>query len=514
MLHMRHNILCSIPMRSLVIFSNAYHVSEKYQAAIRDRGIDADLVFVNRSGYGSSLYRAIAHECRGPGGRILPGLLERYASQIPQPLSYYDVIVIVSFSAGYGLWVEVLAVPEDADMIDGYVPIDSVHSGYDPDGTAKDVQLEPFRKLAVEAKMGAKILWLGHADVRTWRKFASTTEVANELRRLAGGEGGGFKIGSFDLVKDDAEEHRRALTRWGPDWLADALVCLRERRAEAGVDDEPTEPDPDPPDEPDDEPEVTESRPTIRRGDRGEAVERWQLELLERSYSLGRWGADGVFGAQTQLATMRYQLKARIAVDGIVGPQTWGSLDGAEPEPQPSEYPTRPDLPEPSQRLMEQLYGVIEYDQITDSNGSIRITNGWDYDNMTSVYLEQLKSIPGYHNAGRLFCHRLAVEPLKMLWKAWEAEGLSELVLSFDGLYNPRVVRGGSALSEHAFGAAFDINARWNPYRRDPSPPGALGSVAPLVRIANRLGWWWRGHSTPRDGMHFCLVRPEAVSSG
>jgi len=31
--------------------------------------------------------------------------------------------------------------------------------------------------------------------------------------------------------------------------------------------------------------------------------------------------------------------------------------------------------------------------------------------------------------------------------------------------------------------------------------------VVPLVKVANSLGWWWRGHSQPADGMHFVLVR-------
>ena len=69
-------------------------------------------------------------------------------------------------------------------------------------------------------------------------------------------------------------------------------------------------------------------------------------------------------------------------------------------------------------------------------------------------------------------------------------------------------------LSNHAFGAAFDINVEWNPLGATPALVGTRGSVRELVPSANRLGFFWGGHYHHRkDGMHFevakLMTRPE-----
>jgi len=57
------------------------------------------------------------------------------------------------------------------------------------------------------------------------------------------------------------------------------------------------------------------SRPTIRRGSRGDDV-----VLVQRYLGVT---ADGIFGQNTEAAVRRYQTQQRLAVDGIVGPSTW-----------------------------------------------------------------------------------------------------------------------------------------------------------------------------------------------
>jgi peptidoglycan hydrolase-like protein with peptidoglycan-binding domain len=79
------------------------------------------------------------------------------------------------------------------------------------------------------------------------------------------------------------------------------------------------------------------THPTIQRGSKGAAVTEAQQELLARGYSVGPSGADGIFGNHTFAAVVNYQtdrsaghfwaLTFPLAVDGIVGPQTWGRLD-------------------------------------------------------------------------------------------------------------------------------------------------------------------------------------------
>lgn len=75
--------------------------------------------------------------------------------------------------------------------------------------------------------------------------------------------------------------------------------------------------------------------PTIRLGDRGPVVMRWQAWLLRQGYGLGVGGADGVFGRKTQLATIGAQKQAGLTPDGIVGQMTW-RLYKATPMPAPS----------------------------------------------------------------------------------------------------------------------------------------------------------------------------------
>jgi lysozyme family protein len=77
---------------------------------------------------------------------------------------------------------------------------------------------------------------------------------------------------------------------------------------------------------------------TLRDGVRGPAVRLVQEKLQSMGY---RVAVDGVFGRQTQLAVMAFQTHQQLSVDGRVGPQTAGALDGLTqptPEPEP-EHP-------------------------------------------------------------------------------------------------------------------------------------------------------------------------------
>ena len=60
--------------------------------------------------------------------------------------------------------------------------------------------------------------------------------------------------------------------------------------------------------------------PTLRRGDKGEAVIRIQKALIALGYLQGR--ADGDFGAKTEQALKDYQAVQGLAEDGVAGPRT------------------------------------------------------------------------------------------------------------------------------------------------------------------------------------------------
>ena len=65
---------------------------------------------------------------------------------------------------------------------------------------------------------------------------------------------------------------------------------------------------------------------TLRRGDRGEAVQAMQQLLVEQGY-LNAGGADGIFGGGTEKALMKYQEDRSLNPDGIGWPQTLKDLE-------------------------------------------------------------------------------------------------------------------------------------------------------------------------------------------
>ena len=67
----------------------------------------------------------------------------------------------------------------------------------------------------------------------------------------------------------------------------------------------------------------TVTMPTLRKGDRGEAVKELQRLLNKYGYLLQ---VDGIWGPQTDSAVRGFQYRAGLVVDGIVGPKTWGKL--------------------------------------------------------------------------------------------------------------------------------------------------------------------------------------------
>lgn len=64
----------------------------------------------------------------------------------------------------------------------------------------------------------------------------------------------------------------------------------------------------------------------IGMGSRGEDVEFVQGMLDDLGYDLGIHGIDGKFGPDTKSAVEKYQKDNSLKIDGIVGPETYGSL--------------------------------------------------------------------------------------------------------------------------------------------------------------------------------------------
>jgi peptidoglycan hydrolase-like protein with peptidoglycan-binding domain len=72
---------------------------------------------------------------------------------------------------------------------------------------------------------------------------------------------------------------------------------------------------------------------TIRKGDKGPEVVLAQYELCRTLFLSGPDDVDGDFGPRTDGAVRQYQQGRGLAVDGVVGPQTWAKMLSEHPIP-------------------------------------------------------------------------------------------------------------------------------------------------------------------------------------
>lgn len=145
----------------------------------------------------------------------------------------------------------------------------------------------------------------------------------------------------------------------------------------------------------------------------------------------------------------------------------------------------------------------------------------WTASKIIEVPMPQLRFARGFN--GKVRCHKLAAPIFIKLFEAWERADLLHLIVSYDGCFVPRYKRkqappgaGGhgekqsvdvSALSNHSFGSAFDINFSDNMLDQVPALCGGRGSTRELVAAANALKVFWGGYFSTQDGMHFEISR-------
>jgi len=78
----------------------------------------------------------------------------------------------------------------------------------------------------------------------------------------------------------------------------------------------------------------------------------------------------------------------------------------------------------------------------------------------------------------------------------------------FSGSWNIRNMRGGAALSTHAYGLAIDIAAPYNALGRKPGyNKYSFTEKSLIVQAFREEGWVWGGEWTRGDGMHFQAAR-------
>ncbi len=240
----------------------------------------------------------------------------------------------------------------------------------------------------------------------------------------------------------------------------------------------------------------------------------WQLFLLGRGLALGT--IDGIFGSRTELATKRFQRQMKLDDDGIVHNRTFGAamrlgfvlLEDTEDDRQDGpNWPPRPAFePLTNNAERQRQFGPLAFELApTPGNpGAIRILNDWKRTNLIEIKVPQLSRVRDGRT--KVLVHRLVAERFRELWAKWEHKRVLDRVLTWHGAFVPRLIRGKTVLSNHAFGTAFDINMKWNRLGHQPALVREQGSVRELVPFANELGFYWGGHYRGRlDGMHFEL---------
>ena len=72
--------------------------------------------------------------------------------------------------------------------------------------------------------------------------------------------------------------------------------------------------------------EEEKNLPTLKRGDRGTAVMAWQNYLRTCGIDVGKYGADGIFGKDTENAVLVYQLTKNLPATGVIDLDDWNSV--------------------------------------------------------------------------------------------------------------------------------------------------------------------------------------------
>ena len=253
------------------------------------------------------------------------------------------------------------------------------------------------------------------------------------------------------------------------------------------------------------EAKVIATKPILKLGARGVFVSEWQHALIDAGYSLAPYGADGNFGRLTHERTKEYQRLHGLVADGVVGAKTWATVGKTPPGPTAARAVPAPSFPPlVGNDARAAVFGRFAYvpAPVAGNPEAIRITDGWDKRNIEPVKLEL---------AGRertVLFHRKAIPQLRALHEAWRKADLLHFILSFDGAWAPRFVRGSRAtLSNHAYGSAFDINARWNPLGATPADWDEQGTVKPLVELAHEHGFYSGMFFKRIDAMHFEIAK-------
>jgi hypothetical protein len=162
----------------------------------------------------------------------------------------------------------------------------------------------------------------------------------------------------------------------------------------------------------------------------------------------------------------------------------------------------------PSQAQMNEFYGR------PDADGDLQPDAKWEAENLTTIvppYRMVAAWAPG-QTISRIRVHKrcagslsAALERIFGHYRTQEAIEKARMHL-YGGCYNFRLMRGGTKLSIHSWGAAIDLDPERNglgvPWR-----PGAGMMPEAVVEAFRAEGWVWGGPWSRPDAMHFQAAR-------
>ena len=141
--------------------------------------------------------------------------------------------------------------------------------------------------------------------------------------------------------------------------------------------------------------------------------------------------------------------------------------------------------------------------ECTQRRITILSPSNWEGNHLVTVRIPEIAVLRA------IKLHRAVAPQFTAFFKAAVAKGLAGKVLTYDGSFVARTLTAKpSVRSNHAFGSAIDINAKWNGWGQPQAPRGSHGSVAELADFCVDFGLYWGGwYSGRKDAMHFEAVK-------
>jgi D-alanyl-D-alanine carboxypeptidase-like protein len=141
--------------------------------------------------------------------------------------------------------------------------------------------------------------------------------------------------------------------------------------------------------------------------------------------------------------------------------------------------------------VFKEVFGEFDAYPRSDDPVYLNIDPAWYHSHI------QTRTVPIFHDP--VTCNGALFPMLIGALKDVQAAGLAGEIHTYSGCYAPRTVARSPIAppSNHAYGAAIDINAPENPF-------GGTPTMDPrIVRIFERWGFVWGGRFLIPDGMHF-----------